>query len=120
MELDLKIKIPKRFEEGLRKRLDLRRAKRVSGFDSDLVCIIREPCPLCPKYNNCRGCPFNKYKTKERQGCMEWFMAIYPTEEGTGIRFYANIVIWSFYYNKAVHAKIKKMKRKAEKLITWV
>jgi len=61
----LKVNIPKEFEEQLRKRFSLENF--VDGVNNT-------PCPLCEKYygDNCRGCPFDKFRTLSTVGCGEW------------------------------------------------
>jgi hypothetical protein len=69
------IKIPRRFQEGLRKKFD------VNNFSEDLnksffnVCS----CPLCVEHKkgfNCTGCPFLKFKGGLYAGCSNFLQAI--------------------------------------------
>ena len=62
---ELKVKIPSEFEEQLRKRFSLENF--VDGVNNT-------PCPLCEKYygDNCRGCPFDKFRRLNTVGCEIW------------------------------------------------
>ena len=65
---DLHVEIPKKFEDELRERFDLRKGKKVGN-----KFVIERECPLCDAFFACRGCPFARFESnKGSVGCIIW------------------------------------------------
>lgn len=107
---DLTVEIPKRFEERLRARFDLRRFKDGGNKIS---------CPLCDAYlaRSCKGCPFEKFETLKvgaslRLGCEKWEIKLVNAYFGNPS---------SVVFSSDSDVKIfKLLKKKAAKLIKFV
>lgn len=100
----LEVKIPKEFEEQLRKRFSLKNF--VNGVNNT-------PCPLCDLYfkNDCQGCPFNKFRSLSAVGCENWENALVGKHfGGTGM----------IELNKKDRGIFSKLVEKASELIEFV
>lgn len=107
--MDLRVEIPKRFKKLLQQRFDLRRA--ICGTEK---CYIPGGCPLCAYYERCYRCPFGKFHFC--WGCVRWVHFIIK------VRCFSmdRDISWYKIDDKKARRQIKKLKRKARKLITWV
>ena len=117
-KLNLKVEIPIRFKDQLMIRFDMRK------LDKDGINYVS--CPLCKEYAKCRssnvfedclGCPFNAFKIHgDIVGCDEWIKKVLNEDE---ILFASGLgkVIAS---HPEEREQIKRLKKKARKLITWI
>ena len=111
--MDLRVEIPKRFKEGLQQRFDLRRARNYSSVWGAKIYCIPNRCPLCAYYGNCGRCPFGKFDFS----CTYW---VYLLVEDKCCFSMRGNVCWREENDKEARRQIKKLKRKAKKLITWI
>ena len=110
--LDLRVKIPSTFRDALAARFDPANAVKQDGRYR-----IKEPCPLCTAYakdDSCGICPFAQGELRD---CVAWLDAVIRTrvffEGGFGIE-------WSREDNAVARAQLAELRKKAEKLITWI
>ena len=108
---DLKVAIPIRFKDQLMIRFDLRTLNK-DGYN-----FIS--CPLCDEYkftgSKCVNCPFKSFELPKRVGCDVWIEKV--LKEEMDFTTSTNRVI---AYGVKEREQIKRLKKKARKLITWI
>lgn len=118
--MNLIVKIPKRFKEGLDFRFNPENAKRKSLSG---IYLIETPCPLCEEfiivedYIDCGECPFQKFEIVKKRGCKVWVEKVLGKEPSFG--FLADSVLWREDEDKEARIQLEFLREQAQKLIEW-
>jgi len=118
--IDLKVSIPKRFKEKLSERFNVKNAE----WEKDKF-RIETYCPLCQEFMHrtkqiCEYCSFDKFKGEDivTPGCWEWMKSILKEKPS----FYTSLydVNWEKDKDEKAREQLELLRKKAQKLITWV
>ncbi len=117
----LKVRIRKIFKDNLDARFNPDNALKVEGRDTFKINV---ECSLCRVFRSgfaCTFCPFRKFETKHVEGCVRWIRRVtrIPIKSGK-LGIWSDCIWWYSVDDKEARQQLSLLRRRAEKLITWV
>jgi len=108
----LYVKLPARLKEALLKRFDLRRAQ---FSPKTRMWMIYGPCPVCELYEDCRDCPFGRFRSS-REGCLDWLRHI-SDWPNPAVDIFHDYIAWSDDDNETARRVIRSIRQAIKKYI---
>lgn len=107
--MNLKVKIPKKFKQGILERFD---------YENRTDNAIFKICQLCSIYNStrCTDCPFEKFTTAHC-GCIKWIDKLL---QNRAFKANASYIWWCKTDEKQAKADLAELLEKSKELIEWI
>jgi len=121
----LKVKVGEIFKDNLDVRFNPDNAVKVEGIDKFQINVECSLCCAYPNYTTCTfrtsKCPFKRFETRYVSGCLRWIRLVTRIPYNSRkFRIWSDGIRWNSSNDKEARQQLSLLRRRAEKLITWV